>query len=103
MGFDAVHYNLHKTFSQPHGGGGPGSGPIGVKSHLAEFLPGPVVKKRQIMPNDKLTSINTEWWYHWYEPQYTIGKVQHRTEALERRWLVPQFLGFLSFLIHSFP
>ena len=35
MGFDAVHYNLHKTFSQPHGGGGPGSGPIGVKAHLA--------------------------------------------------------------------
>ena len=42
MGFDAVHYNLHKTFSQPHGGGGPGSGPIGVKSHLAPYLPGPV-------------------------------------------------------------
>ena len=41
MGFDAVHYNLHKTFSQPHGGGGPGSGPIGVKSHLADFLPTP--------------------------------------------------------------
>ena len=41
MGFDAVHYNLHKTFSQPHGGGGPGSGPIGVKSHLADFLQPP--------------------------------------------------------------
>ena len=42
MGFDAVHYNLHKTFSQPHGGGGPGSGPIGVKEHLARFLPSPI-------------------------------------------------------------
>ncbi len=43
MGFDIVHLNLHKTFSTPHGGGGPGSGPVGVKSHLAEFLPNPKV------------------------------------------------------------
>jgi len=47
MGFDVVHMNLHKTFSTPHGGGGPGSGPVGVKQKLAEFLPVPrVVKKK---------------------------------------------------------
>lgn len=40
MGFDAVHINLHKTFSTPHGGGGPGSGPVGCKEFLAQFLPG---------------------------------------------------------------
>ena len=45
MGFDVVHYNLHKTFSTPHGGGGPGSGPVGVKKHLVPFLPTPVVSK----------------------------------------------------------
>lgn len=45
MGFDAVHFNIHKTFSTPHGGGGPGSGPIGVKKHLEEFLPVPTVGK----------------------------------------------------------
>ena len=45
MGFDVVHMNLHKTFSTPHGGGGPGAGPVGVKKHLAEFLPVPFVKK----------------------------------------------------------
>ncbi len=45
MGFDIIHVNLHKTFSTPHGGGGPGSGPVGVKKHLAEFLPGPLVQK----------------------------------------------------------
>ncbi|MGC8820164.1 MAG: aminomethyl-transferring glycine dehydrogenase subunit GcvPB [Fervidobacterium sp.] len=45
MGFDIVHLNLHKTFSTPHGMGGPGSGPIGVKKHLAQFLPVPVIKK----------------------------------------------------------
>lgn len=45
MGFDAVHLNLHKTFTGPHGGGGPGSGPIGVTEELAKFLPKPVVRK----------------------------------------------------------
>ena len=46
MGFDIVHLNLHKTFSTPHGGGGPGSGPVGVKKHLARFLPSPAVSKK---------------------------------------------------------
>ncbi len=45
MGFDIMHINLHKTFSTPHGGGGPGSGPVGVAKHLVEFLPNPHVKK----------------------------------------------------------
>jgi len=44
MGFDVVHLNLHKTFGTPHGGGGPGSGPVGVKKDLAQFLPVPAVK-----------------------------------------------------------
>jgi len=43
LGFDILHYNLHKTFSTPHGGGGPGSGPVGVAQHLVDFLPGPLV------------------------------------------------------------
>lgn len=47
MGFDLVHFNLHKTFSTPHGGGGPGSGPIGVKKALVPFLPIPTVEKDQ--------------------------------------------------------
>ncbi|RDU35135.1 aminomethyl-transferring glycine dehydrogenase subunit GcvPB [Neobacillus piezotolerans] len=46
MGFDVVHLNLHKTFTGPHGGGGPGSGPVGVKADLIPFLPKPVVTKR---------------------------------------------------------
>ncbi|MDR6224703.1 aminomethyl-transferring glycine dehydrogenase subunit GcvPB [Desmospora profundinema] len=45
MGFDVVHLNLHKTFTTPHGGGGPGSGPVGVKEILAPFLPAPLVMK----------------------------------------------------------
>lgn len=45
MGFDVVHLNLHKTFTTPHGGGGPGSGPVGVKKELIKFLPVPIVEK----------------------------------------------------------
>ncbi|HEV2216201.1 MAG TPA: aminomethyl-transferring glycine dehydrogenase subunit GcvPB [Candidatus Dormibacteraeota bacterium] len=45
MGFDAVHMNLHKTFTTPHGGGGPGAGPVGVKADLVPFLPHPTVEK----------------------------------------------------------
>jgi len=47
MGFDVVHLNLHKTFTGPHGGGGPGAGPVGVKKLLEPFLPKPVVAKRE--------------------------------------------------------
>jgi glycine dehydrogenase subunit 2 len=43
LGFDVMHFNLHKTFSTPHGGGGPGSGPVAVVNNLADFLPGPIV------------------------------------------------------------
>jgi len=45
MGFDVVHFNLHKTFSTPHGGGGPGSGPVGVSERLVPFLPSPTVER----------------------------------------------------------
>ena len=47
MGFDALHLNLHKTFATPHGGGGPGAGPVGVAERLAPFLPGPLVAKAE--------------------------------------------------------
>jgi glycine dehydrogenase subunit 2 len=46
MGFDAIHLNLHKTFTTPHGGGGPGAGPVGVKADLVPFLPHPTVERR---------------------------------------------------------
>jgi glycine dehydrogenase subunit 2 len=47
MGFDVVHYNLHKTFAAPHGGGGPGSGPVAVNAKLEPFLPVPVITKNE--------------------------------------------------------
>ncbi|MFS0575194.1 aminomethyl-transferring glycine dehydrogenase subunit GcvPB [Sporosarcina sp. 179-K 3D1 HS] len=64
MGFDAVHLNLHKTFTGPHGGGGPGSGPVGVKKELVPFLPKPVLVKQ----GDKI-SFN-------YERPQSIGRVK---------------------------
>ncbi len=60
MGFDVIHLNLHKTFSTPHGGGGPGSGPVGVREDLVRFLPVPVVEKKSdkyIMDYDRPDSI----------------------------------------------
>jgi glycine dehydrogenase subunit 2 len=47
MGFDIVHINTHKTFATPHGGGGPGAGPVGVKDELAAFLPSPTVRRNE--------------------------------------------------------
>jgi glycine dehydrogenase subunit 2 len=64
MGFDVVHINVHKTFATPHGGGGPGAGPVGVKSHLAEYLPVPIVSK-----TEKTYTLD-------YSPSKTIGCVK---------------------------
>jgi len=46
LGFDVMHFNLHKTFSTPHGGGGPGAGPVGVSERLVDFLPGPLIARQ---------------------------------------------------------
>ena len=64
MGFDTIQFNLHKTFATPHGGGGPGSGPVGVKAHLVDFLPIPQVEKR----NDGTYFLN-------YDYPNSIGKI----------------------------
>jgi glycine dehydrogenase subunit 2 len=55
-----MHFNLHKTFSTPHGGGGPGSGPVGVAEHLVDFLPGPIVaiSKKATMKTPRSTAGN---------------------------------------------
>ncbi|GAB4534713.1 MAG: aminomethyl-transferring glycine dehydrogenase subunit GcvPB [Anaerolineae bacterium] len=59
LGFDVMHFNLHKTFSTPHGGGGPGSGPVGVTRRLSPFLPGPIVARegdhyKLVMPGQSI-------------------------------------------------
>jgi glycine dehydrogenase subunit 2 len=66
MGFDIVHFNLHKTFATPHGGGGPGSGPVGVVSNLEQFLPVPTVDYDP----------KSEKYFFQYNHSHTIGKVR---------------------------
>ncbi|MFH1415944.1 MAG: aminomethyl-transferring glycine dehydrogenase subunit GcvPB [Elusimicrobiota bacterium] len=56
IGFDMVHINLHKTFATPHGGGGPGAGPVGVKKNLTDFLPAPYI----VMKNDNTYTLSAE-------------------------------------------
>ncbi len=70
LGIDVLHYNLHKTFSTPHGGGGPGSGPVGVAEHLVDFLPGPVVDI--VDPGDE----EQPPLYGWVSPAKSIGRVK---------------------------
>lgn len=59
MNFDVLHFNLHKTFSTPHGGGGPGSGPVGVKDFLVPYLPRPLLKKEsKVITDDNILNDN---------------------------------------------
>jgi glycine dehydrogenase subunit 2 len=71
MGFDIMHYNVHKTFATPHGGGGPGAGPVGVVDDLAAFLPSPHVRE-------------ADGAYEWYTTEQSIGKVH----GFHGTWLV---------------
>ncbi len=68
LGFDVLHYNLHKTFSTPHGGGGPGAGAVGASQALADFLPAPLVE-RTVDPEGRPT-------YSLITPAKTIGRVK---------------------------
>jgi glycine dehydrogenase subunit 2 len=70
LGIDVMHFNLHKTFSTPHGGGGPGSGPVGVAPHLADFLPGPIV----VVTEEETDDIPPLYGY--YMPPKSIGRVK---------------------------
>lgn len=67
MGFDIVHSNLHKTFATPHGGGGPGAGPVAVTKELGKFLPGPIPK---VNPDPEGAGQ-----YIWEYPSHSIGRV----------------------------
>ena len=72
MGFDIMHFNVHKTFATPHGGGGPGAGPVGVTEELADFLPDPHIRE------------TADGGYERYTPAHSVGKVH----GYEGNWLV---------------
>ena len=70
LGFDVMHFNLHKTFSTPHGGGGPGAGPVGVSARLAEFLPGPVAVETTELDNAGQPGYALHW------PERSVGRMR---------------------------
>ena len=70
LGIDIMHFNLHKTFSTPHGGGGPGSGPVGVAAHLVDFLPSPVIDVIEKGTEDMAPL------YGYRSPKKSIGRVK---------------------------
>ena len=70
LGFDVMHFNLHKTFAVPHGGGGPGSGPVGVSERLADFLPAPLVGILEEADGE------TPPLYGFVTPKQTIGRMK---------------------------
>lgn len=86
MGFDVVHFNLHKTFGAPHGGGGPGAGPVGVQSHLVDYLPRPLL---QYDPNQH---------FYWWDASgsWSIGRVRAwygNIDVLVKAWAYIRLLG----------
>jgi glycine dehydrogenase subunit 2 len=68
LGIDVMHFNLHKTFSTPHGGGGPGSGPVGVRAELAAYLPSPCLRR---VAGDQGANDRFEW----FDPSKSIGRL----------------------------
>jgi glycine dehydrogenase subunit 2 len=86
LGFDFMHYNLHKTFTTPHGGGGPGSGAVGCIAALEPFLPGPRVRTRGQGSGE----------YEFYTPEKSIGRVKAwhgNFGMLVRAWTYIRTLG----------
>ena len=77
LGFDVLHYNLHKTFSTPHGGGGPGAGPVGVSQALLPYLPGPIVARQTLTDEDiELDPDLPQHVYYWMMPECSIGRLK---------------------------
>ncbi|RRR69400.1 MAG: glycine dehydrogenase subunit 2 [Candidatus Viridilinea halotolerans] len=84
LGFDFMHYNLHKTFTTPHGGGGPGSGAVGCTAALAPFLPGPVVRQA------------ADGGYEFFTPEQSIGRMKSfhgNFGMLVRAWTYIRSMG----------
>ncbi len=81
FGGDMMHYNIHKTFTGPHGAGGPGAGPIAVRDFLSDFLPGPVIEKVEHEPGKESFTLKT--------PRYSVGRLR-------------SFLGNIGILLRGY-
>ena len=76
MGFDIVHFNLHKSFTQPHGGGGPGAGPIAVSDRIEPYLPRPQVVRRQSSGNGSEPRAGESYYDLDYDRPKSIGRLR---------------------------
>lgn len=89
IGFDFVHLNLHKTFSTPHGGGGPGAGPLGVKEKLKNYLPYPRVKLKEI-------NGHKSYYLDYSNSESSVGKIESffgNIPVIIRAWIYIKMLG----------
>jgi glycine dehydrogenase subunit 2 len=97
VGFDFMHYNLHKTFTTPHGGGGPGSGAVGCTAELAPFLPGPRVRARGQLSSSRPPNPDPRSQeYEFFTPEKSIGQVKTfwgNFGMLVRAWTYIRTLG----------
>ena len=96
MGFDVIHINLHKTFSTPHGGGGPGSGVVGVSERLQPYLPVPIVGRREKKNGEKKHGGDQYIWLTEKERPQTIGRLSAfmgNAGILLRAWVYMRLLG----------
>jgi glycine dehydrogenase subunit 2 len=98
LGFDFMHYNLHKTFTTPHGGGGPGSGAVGCTAALAPFLPGPRVRivDDGLRGNDRFAADREPPTYELFTPEKSIGRMKAfhgNFGMLVRAWTYVRSLG----------
>ncbi len=89
MGFDVLHMNLHKTFATPHGGGGPGAGPVGVGERLLPHLPTPVVVREER---------NGEPWYRWVDDDEMPGSIGHLSAFMGNAGILVRALAYALML-----
>ena len=97
IGFDILHYNLHKTFTTPHGGGGPGSGPVGVAEHLKDYLPGPIVDVVEVGKNGEAPLYG--WFFSAEEYRANEGiprTIWHAYPRLHLKSLMVELVGKIS-------
>jgi glycine dehydrogenase subunit 2 len=99
LGFDVMHFNLHKTFSTPHGGGGPGSGPVGASERLSDFLPGPIVVAQEILIDAETGAMVQEGDADGSVVQGTFYDLQMPPQSIGR---VKAFYGHFSMMVRAY-
>ena len=102
LGFDVMHYNLHKTFSTPHGGGGPGSGPVGVSERLLPFLPGPIVVAVEDPESELYLEPNGRGYDHDHEHEHGVAPLYRLEMPAKSIGSVKSFYGHFGVFVRAY-